>query len=95
MIFVISDLSELGNLKYAALYSDQKQSKHFLMKFFKVTSDLFEIKIKWITKKTSSLFFLRSKHLHPAWTRARVCLFPFLAVIAKNLELTTVQKSVN
>ena len=39
-------------------------SKNFLKKFHKITNDLFEIKIKWITKKLRNLFRLKSKNPH-------------------------------
>ena len=41
-------------------------SKHFLRKFHELTNDLYEIKIKWITKKMRNLFRLKSKNPHPA-----------------------------
>ena len=40
-------------------------SKRFLKKFHELTNDLYEIKIKWITKKMKNLFCLKSKNPHP------------------------------
>ena len=45
---------------------NETSSKRFLKKFHELTNDLFEIKIKWITKKMRDLFCLKSKNHHPA-----------------------------
>ena len=45
---------------------NETSSKRFLKKFHEFANDLFEIKIKWITKKMRNLFRLNSKNLHPA-----------------------------
>ena len=45
---------------------NKTSSKRFLKKFQELTNDLYEIKIKWITKKMRNLFRLKSKNLHPA-----------------------------
>ena len=44
---------------------NETSSKRFLKKFNELTNDLFEIKIKWITKKMTDLFCLKSKNHHP------------------------------
>ena len=41
-------------------------SKRFLKKFHELTTNLYETKIKWITKKMRNLFRLWSKSPHPA-----------------------------
>ena len=45
---------------------NETSSKRFLQKFYDLTVDLYEIKIKWITKKIRNLFCLKSKNPHPA-----------------------------
>ena len=40
-------------------------TKHFLKKFYELTNDLYETKVKLITKKMRNLFGLKSKDLHP------------------------------
>ena len=41
---------------------NETSSKRFLKKFHELTNDLFEIKIKWITKKMGDLFRLNNKN---------------------------------
>ena len=45
---------------------NETSSKCFLKKFYELTNDLCEIKIKWIIEKMRNLFYLKSKNPHPA-----------------------------
>ena len=45
---------------------NEASSKRFLKKFHELTNNLYEIKIKFITKKMRNLFRLKSKNPHPA-----------------------------
>ena len=44
---------------------NETSSKRFLKKFHDLTNDLYEIEIRWITKKIRNLFRLKSKRPHP------------------------------
>ena len=47
---------------------NETSSKCILKNFLELTNALYEIKIKWITKKMRNLFHLKSKNPHPAGT---------------------------
>ena len=52
------------------LYCEENKtaSKCFLQKFQELTNGLYEIKMKWITKKMRNMFHLKSNNPHPAYT---------------------------
>ena len=45
---------------------NETSTKRFLKNFHDLTNDLYEMKIKWITKKMRNLFRLKSKNPYPA-----------------------------
>ena len=67
-----------------------KTSKRFLKKFQELANDLYEIIIKWNTKKMRNLFRLKSKNPHPACTiyeGVRTCKGIYIGEIKRNVEI--------
>ena len=45
---------------------NESSSKKFIKRFDKFTSDTFDVRIKWLTKKVKTLFKVKEKSLHQA-----------------------------
>ena len=69
---------------------NETSSKRFLKNFHDLTNDLYEMKIKWITKKMRNLFRLKSKNLHPAcaiYEGVRTCKENYIGETKRNVEI--------
>ena len=69
---------------------NETSSKHFLKKFHKLTNELYEIKIKWITKKMRNLFRLKRKNPHPAcsiYEGVCICKENYVGETKQNVEI--------
>ena len=69
---------------------NETSSKRFLKKFHSLTNDFYEIKIKWITKKTRNLFRLKSKNPHPACAICKgvcTCKENYVGETKRNVEI--------
>ena len=58
-------------------YCDKNEdaSKQFIKKFNKFTNDKYDIRIKWLTRKSKTLFKLKDLCIHPAFNvYKRVCI---------------------
>ena len=69
---------------------NETSSKRFLKKFYKLTNDLYEIKIKLITKKMRNLFRLKSNNPHPAcaiYEGVCTCKENYIGETKRNVEI--------
>ena len=71
--------------------SNEKRSKTFIKKFNYFTNNLFNIRIKWKTRKIKSLFLLKDKIQHPACKiyegTCNVCNIKYIGETKRNTEI--------
>ena len=87
-LFEVKKIIVLVEIPYCL--KNESSSKQFIEKFDKFTNDMFDVRIKWLTKKVKTLFGVKDKSLHQACKICKgfcTCGESYLGKTIKNVEV--------